>query len=196
MALMNYTYAVGIDEVGRGPLAGPVAVCAIMARATLDISKAFPGVKDSKLMTPKAREKVFERCSTAAVAYAVAYGSVEEIETRGITYAVHQALTAALAELRPRHAYLYLDGLLKAPDEYPQETVIHGDARIPIVSLASVIAKVSRDALMVDLAREYPMYGFEKHKGYGTRAHYAALATYGPSPVHRKTFLSRIGEVV
>jgi ribonuclease HII len=154
------------------------------------MTSVFPGLDDSKKLTPARREVIFEQVHTSGVQFRVQYGSVEEIETLGITHAIRTALNACLKELAPpRSAFVYLDGLLHAPEEYSQETVIHGDALVPIISLASVIAKVSRDALMTELALEYPGYGFERHKGYGTRAHYAALAAHGPSPIHRLSFL-------
>ncbi len=186
---------IGIDEAGRGPLAGPVAVCAAAVEAGFDIKAAFIGVNDSKQMTPRARERVFEAVLVARaqgdVRFAVSYGSPTRIDTDGITRAVAYAVNECMSALAfaPTEVQVYLDGLLKAPEPYPQKTVIHGDALIPVISLASVIAKVSRDRLMADLAHEYPQYGFERHKGYGTSAHYAALKEFGPSPLHRMSFL-------
>lgn len=187
----QYTYVVGIDEAGRGPLAGPVAVCAVMSRGTLDMRAAFPGLDDSKRLTPKKREQLFGMVSHD-IQYAVAYGSAEDIDELGITAAVKGALEECLVRLDPDpvRSFMYLDGLLSAPAHFSQKTVVHGDALIPAISLASVIAKVSRDALMTKLALEYPQYGFDRHKGYGTRAHFVALAAHGPSPLHRRSFLS------
>lgn len=193
--LHQYTHVVGIDEAGRGPLAGPVAVCAVMVETAYDIERNFPGLADSKLLTPDKREALF-KVATAAVAYgdiryAVAFEDAATIDLRGISVAVQEALNHCLRVLSPVKGatHIFLDGLLKAPAEYSQKTVVHGDALVPVISLASVIAKVSRDRLMQELDHEYPEYGFERHKGYGTRAHYAALAAHGPSPVHRKSFL-------
>jgi ribonuclease HII len=164
-----------------------------MSRGTLDIARVFPGLDDSKKLSPARREVIFKQVQTSGVRYAVAYGLVEEIETFGITRAIRTALNTCLKELAPpRSAFVYLDGLLHAPHRYAQETVIHGDALVPVISLASVIAKVSRDAHMCELAKEYPAYGFEKHKGYGTAEHIAALRELGPVRVHRKSFLTRI----
>ncbi len=191
-------YLVGIDEAGRGPLAGPVAVCAVVVESGMDIEAEFPGVKDSKLMTPLARARVYaqalESSREGKVRFSVSYTDAAAIDERGISAAVLWALETSVAELAlpPAETHIYLDGLLKAPSIYSQETVIHGDALIPVISLASVIAKASRDATMEALARDYPGYGFESHKGYGTAAHIALIRALGPSQVHRKSFLSRI----
>jgi ribonuclease HII len=169
-----------------------------MARGTLDIRARFPGLADSKLLAPKKREELFARARLAVasgdIRYAVAFEDAATIDAIGITAAVQKALDRCLALLAPLKAatHIYLDGLLHAPAAYSQTTIIHGDALIPAISLASVIAKVSRDAVMDDLAREYPQYGFDRHKGYGTPAHYAALAAHGPTPLHRRSFLSRV----
>lgn len=143
-------------------------------------------------MTAKARERVFTLVQVSEIRYAVRYSSAEDVDAFGITQAVQSALDACLEALAPAEPFIYLDGLLKAPEKYQQETVIHGDALIPVISLASVIAKVSRDAHMRELAEAYPEYGFEKHKGYGTAEHIKALRALGPAPVHRRSFISRI----
>ncbi|MEK9177282.1 MAG: ribonuclease HII, partial [Patescibacteria group bacterium] len=153
---------------------------------------------DSKLMSPAARERVFARAlefsQAGVIRFAVSFADARTIDARGIVQAVQGALNACLVDLSlpAERTRVFLDGLLRAPAAYVQKTVIGGDALVPVISLASVIAKVSRDAAMVDLAREYPRYGLELHKGYGTKAHIAALRAFGPSPVHRRSFLSRI----
>ncbi len=196
--LTKYTHLVGIDEVGRGPLAGPVAVCAAMVAKDFDIAGRFPGLNDSKLLTPKKREEIFAEAKRSVafgdLRYAVAFESAEVIDTIGISAAVQKALNQCLKIITPLRGatHILLDGLLHAPTEYSQRTVTHGDALIPVISLASVIAKVSRDTLMEEVALEYPQYGFDRHKGYGTRAHLDALHLHGRSPVHRKSFLSRV----
>ena len=195
---LQYTHVVGIDEVGRGPLAGPVAVCAAAVAADFNIATEIPGARDSKVMSAALRERVYATALAArdsgSLMFAVAYGSPERIDRDGITAAIAYALGECISALALAHdrTFVYLDGLLRAPPEYAQETVIHGDALVPVISLASVIAKVSRDALMVELAHEYPQYGFEHHKGYGTAAHIRALKAYGPSPLHRRSFIRKI----
>jgi ribonuclease HII len=194
----RFPYLVGIDEAGRGPLAGPVAVCAVAVERGADVEEMFPGVKDSKQMTAKARGRIYaqvlEFAKDGSVRFSVSFTDAAAIDARGISRAVRDALDACVLELAlpPAETHIYLDGLLKASPEYAQETVIHGDALIPVISLASVIAKESRDALMESLAREYPGYGLEGHKGYGTASHIKAIRALGPSPIHRKSFLTRI----
>lgn len=190
-------YIVGVDEVGRGPLAGPVAVCAAMVEKGFDFS-IFPFLTDSKKLSEKRREVIFDHAmnlqSQGLLRFAVQFESAETIDAHGIQEAIQRALCSALANIEASHksAHVFLDGNLKAPEQFEQETIIGGDGKVAIISLASVLAKVSRDRVMVDLCKEYPEYAFSKHKGYGTKAHIEAVKGYGPSVEHRKTFLTRI----
>lgn len=188
-------FILGVDEAGRGPLAGPVSVGVIAVPEGFDVALEFPGVADSKKLSEKKREEIFEmliaRVASGDARFAVEFESAETIDREGIVPAVRRALARGVNALAPDAALvkIQLDGALRAPPEYAQETIIHGDALIPIISLASVAAKVLRDRLMCDLAKQYPEYGFEKHKGYGTKAHYEMLLKYGPCNIHRRSFL-------
>ncbi|MEJ0054108.1 MAG: ribonuclease HII [bacterium] len=182
----------GVDEAGRGPLAGPVAVGVVAIAEGFDLVAAFPGLNDSKKLSEKNRERIFALLEkTAEVRYAVEFADARVIDAEGISKAIRDALSRGVRALvpDPSDVSVFLDGSLKAPAEYAQETVIGGDGTIPAIMLASVAAKVARDRLMRELAKKYPSYGFEKHKGYGTAAHYAALRTHGPCEIHRHTFL-------
>ncbi|MDB5245432.1 MAG: rnhB [Parcubacteria group bacterium] len=189
------TMIVGIDEAGRGPLAGPVAVGLVRAPADFDFLTVFPGLNDSKKMTEKNRERIFEllqECvASGDISYLVAMPTAEQIDKYGIAVVIRTAIEKGLSKLVTENEphKVWLDGSLKAPVQYEQETIIGGDALIPAIMLASVAAKVTRDRLMVELATQHPKYGFEKHKGYGTKAHYAALHEHGLSAVHRATFV-------
>lgn len=188
-------FRLGVDEAGRGPLAGPVAVGIIAVPEGFDVVKEFPGVADSKKLSEKRREKIFEmlktRVSAGDARFVVEFESAETIDEEGIAAAVRRALARGVNALAPDAALvrIQLDGALRAPREYAQETIINGDELIPIISLASIAAKVLRDRLMVEFSKEYPLYGFEKHKGYGTRAHYDALKKHGPCVIHRRSFI-------
>jgi len=186
---------VGVDEAGRGPLAGPVAVGVVCAPEGYDILAAFPGLNDSKRLSEKKREVLFEilqqELKAGNLTAVVCLSSARMIDDKGIAYAVRHALERGVRKLLPdpREGKVYLDGSLKAPKEYEQETVIGGDGLIPAIMLASVAAKVTRDRLMEKLEIAHPGYGFAKHKGYGTKAHYEAIRMLGPSLEHRTTFL-------
>ncbi len=188
-------FVLGVDEAGRGPLAGPVSVGVVAVPEGFDVLKEFPEVKDSKKLSEKKREKIFEmlnaRVALGDARYTVEFESAETIDNEGIAVAVRRALWRGVNKLAPDSALVHvqLDGALRAPPEYSQETIINGDELIPIISLASIAAKVTRDRLMVELAKKYPLYGFEKHKGYGTAAHYDMLKKYGPCVLHRRSFL-------
>ena len=196
---MSLCYTVGIDEVGRGPLAGPVTVCALIMRR--EAMRKFVGDYDSKKLSVKQREELFARIrehkKEGKLDFAICSVSHKVIDQKGIVYAVHLAISRALARLNvslgveiPNLTKVLLDGGLRAPSEFrDQQTIIKGDAKVPIIGLASVIAKVYRDKRMINSVTRYPNWGFEKNKGYGTRAHYQALKKHGPSPIHRKTFL-------
>lgn len=188
-------FLLGVDEAGRGPLAGPVSVGVVMVPREFDVAAAFPGVADSKKLTERKREKLFSmleaRVALGDVRFTVAFESAAAIDERGIAAVVREAVARGIERLLERGdtVEVFLDGALSAPSLYPQHTIIGGDATVPLISLASIAAKVSRDRLMVALAKEFPEYGFEKHKGYGTRAHYEALTAYGLSEIHRKSFV-------
>ncbi len=191
-------YIVGIDEAGRGPLAGPVAVGAFCVRADFlrDFKKFSTGVKDSKKLSEKKREEWFAKIQSEKklgnFSFAVTFASNEMIDKRGLTFAIRYALASSLKKLScpPPETLVLLDGGLRAPEEYIyQETIIKGDEKEPVISLASIAAKVLRDRKMVVLAKRHPQYGFEKHKGYGTVAHYEAIARFGILSIHRKSFL-------
>lgn len=188
-------FTLGVDEAGRGPLAGPVAVGVVAVPEGFDVATEFPGVKDSKMISEKKREKIFEmlvaRVAQGDARYVVEFESVETIDREGIATAVRRALARGVNALAPDAALvkIQLDGSLKAPPEYAQETIINGDELIPIISLASIAAKVLRDRLMTKLSAQHPLYGFEKHKGYGTAAHYEALKAHGLCAIHRCSFI-------
>ena len=175
----------GVDEAGRGPLAGPVCAAAVI----LPPETELPGLNDSKKLSEKKREQLFPEIQQIALAWSVAFASVEEIEERNILGATMLAMNRAIAGLSLTPDLALIDGNRNKEIEVPSRCVVHGDARCASIAAASILAKVSRDHLMLELAREYPQYGFEKHKGYGTRAHYAALREYGPCPAHRPSFL-------
>ena len=194
---------IGIDEAGRGPIAGPVAVAvfAVSKEVQYRVLDFFPKrkVRDSKKLAPAVREQIFKLLQKAKtrgeISYAVSFSSTRIIDRRGITFAIRRALATSLKKLgvNPRQATVLLDGGLKAPEEFIfQRTIIKGDEKEPVIALASFMAKVSRDRKMRRFALKYPRYGFEAHKGYGTRAHYKALKKYGLSAIHRRSFLKNI----
>ena len=175
----------GVDEAGRGPLAGPVCAAAVI----LPPEAELPGLNDSKKLSEKKREQLFPEIQRLALAWSVAFASVEEIEERNILGATMLAMNRAISGLSLRPELALIDGNRNREIQVPSRCVVHGDARCASIAAASILAKVSRDRLMVELAREYPQYGFDRHKGYGTKAHYAALREYGPCPAHRPSFL-------
>ena len=175
----------GVDEAGRGPLAGPVCAAAVILPAEAEL----PGLNDSKKLSEKKREQLFPEIQRIALAWSVAFATVEEIEERNILGATMLSMNRAIEGLSLRPELALIDGNRNKEIEMPSRCVVHGDARCASIAAASILAKVSRDRLMVELSREYPQYGFDKHKGYGTRAHYEALREYGPCPAHRPSFL-------
>ena len=191
---------VGVDEAGRGPLAGPVSVGAVIVSQRFDVMQAFPDVKDSKLLTAAKREEIYEeirlRTEAGDIRFCVRFSKNSYIDAFGITKAVHRAIASGVRALagRGEGVHVFLDGLLHAPLQYEQETIIHGDALVPIISLASVVAKVRRDRLMRRLARSFPNYGFEQHKGYATKQHYVAIERFGLCAIHRKTYCRELRE--
>ena len=178
----------GVDEAGRGPLAGPVCAAAVILPEGLVI----PGLNDSKKPSEKKREALYDLICAGAVAYGIAFASVEEIEEYNIKNAAYLAMDRAIAQLSVTPALALVDGSDKNELAVPAVKVVKGDARCASIAAASIIAKVTRDRYMLQLAEEYPAYGFEKHKGYGTAAHYAALREHGPCPAHRPTFLRKM----
>ncbi|MCL9972210.1 MAG: ribonuclease HII [Candidatus Pacebacteria bacterium] len=198
---MSQKFIVGIDEVGRGPVAGPVSVGVVVAPVSFDVRHAFAatGLTDSKRMSPSARERVHELARELRESSTIAFGvysvSAARIDQWGITRAIDTALAEGLAALIPEHlgVEVLLDGRLRAPRQYAQRSIIGGDLSVPIISLAAVVAKVERDALMSGpIDTKYPHYGFSSHKGYGTEAHLSAIQTHGLTPIHRKTFLTNV----
>ncbi|HEY8450249.1 MAG TPA: ribonuclease HII [Bacillota bacterium] len=180
----GYRWVAGVDEVGRGPLAGPVVAAAVI----LDADVWLPGLDDSKALTARARQRLAEEIRRQAVAVAVGVASVEEIDRLNIFHASQLAMRRAIADLRPQPDYLLVDGWRLREVDLPQWPIVGGDAVSNSVAAASIVAKVYRDALMVELDRAYPGYGFAQHKGYPTPDHRAALARLGPCPIHRRHF--------
>jgi ribonuclease HII len=193
-------YIVGIDEVGRGPIAGPVAVCAFLIKGDLFLKNIedikLPKLKDSKKLSKKQRELWFnflkEQKEKGTCDYSVSFVSSENIDKFGIAPSIKKALEKSLEKLKldSKEVSIFLDGGLHAPVEYIyQETIIKGDELHLVISMASIMAKVTRDKIMTNYAKEYPEYGFENHAGYGTKAHYDAIKKHGQTPIHRKTFI-------
>lgn len=186
-------WLVGVDEAGRGPLAGPVAVGVVAVPKRFDIRKAFPGVDDSKKLGEGMREEIYmealARAKAGDIRLCARLAGALYIDTHGITRAVRRCVWSGVRRVaEPETSFVKLDGLLKAPPEYRQETIIKGDALEPVISLASVVAKVRRDRLMKKLASEYPQYGFDIHKGYGTQRHREAIGEFGLCSLHRRSF--------
>jgi ribonuclease HII len=187
-------YLIGVDEAGRGPLAGPVAVGVVKVPKRLDISIHFPDARDSKVLTEKKREEIYKRMleykKRGEIDFVVVLASAKAIDQKGISRVVLENVYKGVLKLAPdaKGVEIRLDGLLSAPTEYKQQTIIKGDALEPVISLASIAAKVHRDRLMVRQARRYAGYGFEVHKGYGTKLHYKNIKKLGLSPLHRTTF--------
>jgi ribonuclease HII len=178
----------GVDEAGRGPLAGPVCAAAVILPPNLEIQ----GLTDSKKLSDKRRRDLYPVIMEQAVAYGIGFASHEEIDEINILQATFLAMERAMAQLQVRPDLALIDGNRQKAFGLPVETVVKGDSLSASIAAASVMAKVTRDDVMIELAQQYPGYGFEIHKGYGTKAHYEALAKLGPSPVHRMTFLKKL----
>lgn len=178
----------GVDEAGRGPLAGPVFAAAVI----MSEDKYIPDIKDSKKLSEKKREKVFDYIIENADYYAIASVDEHEIDEINILNATHKAMNAAVDSLGVKPDYVLIDGNSIKNMDLPHETVVKGDAKIACIAAASILAKVSRDRYIRELSDKYPEYGFDKHKGYGTAAHIDALKRLGPCPIHRKSFLKKI----
>ena len=177
----------GVDEAGRGPLAGPVCAAAVILPPHLEI----PGLDDSKKLTDKRRRELFPIIQEKAIAYGIGLASHEEIDEINILQATYLAMERALAQLKVKADHVLIDGNRAKDFGIPVTTVVKGDSLSANIAAASILAKVTRDELMENMAQEYPQYQFEVHKGYGTKAHYAALTEHGPSPIHRMTFLKK-----
>ncbi len=190
-ALNNgYKLICGIDEAGRGPLAGPVCAAAVI----LPVGCEIEGLNDSKKLSEKKREALFPVIIDRAVAYSVCFAEVDEIEKYNILRATLNAMTRAFESLDPSADYALIDGNIKPPGIRCCETIVKGDSRSMSVAAASILAKVSRDRLMYEYDKKYPVYGFAQHKGYGTKLHIDAIKEYGPSEIHRLSFLKGILE--
>ena len=177
----------GVDEAGRGPLAGPVCAAAVILPRGLEL----PGLNDSKKLTDKKRRELFPIIKEQAIAYGIGFASHEEIDEINILQATYLAMERALQQLEGKADFAIIDGNRAKDFGIPVRTVIKGDSLSASIAAASVLAKVSRDDIMLEMAEKYPEYGFEVHKGYGTKAHYEALRAHGHSPIHRMSFLKK-----
>ncbi len=175
----------GVDEAGRGPLAGPVVVAAVI----LDKQKPIAGLDDSKKLSPKKREQLYDEIVEKAVGYAIVEVSAQEIDEINILQATLRGMSKAVRQLSSKAEFVLIDGN-KVPDDLTQiaKAVVGGDRLHKCISAASILAKVTRDRIMLDFAKEYPRFGFEKHKGYPTKAHLEALAKFGACPIHRRSY--------
>ena len=178
----------GVDEAGRGPLAGPVCAAAVILPPHLEL----PGLDDSKKLTDKRRRELYPQILEKALAYGIAFADHKEIDEINILQATYLAMERAMGKLQLRPEAALIDGNRAKDFGLPVETVVKGDSLSANIAAASILAKVTRDDYMLKLAEDYPGYGFEVHKGYGTKLHYEALAKLGPSPVHRMTFLKKL----
>ena len=183
----GYTVICGVDEAGRGPLAGPVCAAAVI----LPRGHQIPGLNDSKKLTDKKRRELFPLIKEQAIAYGIGMASHEEIDEINILQATYLAMERAIAQLEGKADLALIDGNRARDFGMAVRTVVKGDSLSANIAAASVLAKVTRDDLMVEMAQEFPGYGFEVHKGYGTKAHYEALREMGPCAIHRMTFLKK-----
>lgn len=186
----GYKAVCGVDEAGRGPLAGPVCAAAVI----LPEGVIIDGVNDSKKLSEKKREALFDVIREQSLAYSIAYATVEEIEEINILNATMLAMKRAVEGLSVKADYAMIDGNRLPKLAIDSECIVKGDAKSMSIACASILAKVSRDRLLYKYAEEYPMYGFDKHKGYGTAAHREAILKYGPCPYHRKSFLKKLNK--
>ena len=178
----------GVDEAGRGPLAGPVCAAAVI----LPRGAVIEGLNDSKKLSEKRREALYDEIVESAIAFGIAFASVEEIEEKNILEATFLAMNRAIEQLSVVPALALIDGNRSKGIVLPSRCVIGGDGKCADIAAASILAKVTRDRYMLEMAEKYPQYGFERHKGYGTAAHYAAIREFGPSPIHRMSFLRKM----
>lgn len=184
----GYKSVCGVDEAGRGPLAGSVCAAAVI----LPEGVIIDGVNDSKKLSEKKRESLFDVIRKQALSYSIAYATVDEIEEINILNATMLAMCRAIDGLDIKADYAMIDGNKIPPIDIDAECIVKGDAKSMSIACASILAKVSRDRLLYKYAEEYPMYGFDKHKGYGTKVHREAILKYGPCPYHRKSFLKKL----
>lgn len=184
----GYKSVCGVDEAGRGPLAGPVCAAAVI----LPEGVIIDGVNDSKKLSEKKRESLFDVIREQALSYSIAYATVDEIEEINILNATMLAMRRAIDGLEIKADYAMIDGNKIPPLDIDAECIVKGDAKSMSIACASILAKVSRDRLLYKYAEEYPMYGFDKHKGYGTKVHREAILKYGPCPYHRISFLKKL----
>ena len=178
----------GIDEAGRGPLAGPVYAAAVILPMNLEVE----GLNDSKKLTEKKREALFDVICEKAISYSIGIATEKEIDEINILNATFLAMRRAVDGLSVKPDYALIDGNQHPGLSIPDETVVKGDGKCMSIAAASILAKVSRDRFMLEIAEKYPEYCFEKHKGYGTKLHYETIERYGVSPVHRRSFLKKI----
>lgn len=178
----------GVDEAGRGPLAGPVCAAAVILPEDVNV----PGLNDSKKLSDKRRREMFPLIKEQAVAYCVAFSTEQEIDEINILQATFLAMQRAIDGLQVKADFALIDGNREKDFGLPVKTIVGGDGLSASIAAASILAKVTRDDYMLELAEKYPQYGFDVHKGYGTKAHYEALAQFGPSEVHRMTFLKKL----
>ena len=186
----GYAAVCGVDEAGRGPVAGPVCAAAVILPGGIEIE----GLNDSKKLSEKKREQLFEVITGKALAWSVSLVDEKTIDEINILQATYRAMRQAVEGLASPADFAYVDGNRSEGLAVPHECVVSGDAKVPSVAAASIIAKVTRDRLMRQFAERYPVYGFEKHKGYETKAHDEALLAHGPCPIHRMTFLRKFYE--
>lgn len=187
--LKGYEYVCGVDEAGRGPLAGPVCAAAVI----LPEGTVIEGLDDSKKLSEKKRELLFDVIKEKATAFGIAFASVEEIEEFNILGATYLAMTRAVEQLSVKPDYVLIDGNRFPPQiKTDGECVIKGDAKSMSIAAASILAKVTRDRLLLEYAEKYPQYGFEKHKGYGTKLHVEAIKEFGITEIHRPSFLKKL----
>ena len=184
----GYRYIAGVDEAGRGPLAGPVYAAAVI----LPEGTFIEGINDSKKLSEKKREELFDVICEKASAYCIAEVSHTRIDEINILNATFEAMNKAVNGLNIRPDYVLIDGNRIKGMEIPHETIVKGDAKSISIAAASILAKVSRDRVMYEMAKQYPLYGFDKHKGYGTKAHCDAILKYGACEIHRRSFLKKI----
>lgn len=186
--LQNYTCITGVDEAGRGPLAGPVYAAAVI----LPRGELIEGINDSKKLSPKKRDELYEIIHEKAVAVSCASIDEKTIDEINILNATYLAMQKAVENLVPKADFALIDGNRAPQLAIPCTTLVKGDSKSISIAAASIIAKVERDRYITEIAQKYPKYGFEKHKGYGTREHCDAILKFGPSPIHRKTFLKKL----
>ncbi len=186
--LLEYEYIAGVDEAGRGPLAGPVYAAAVILKPGARID----GINDSKKLSEKKREELYDVIIENSIAYAVYSVDEKTIDEVNILNATHMAMNGAVNSLSVPPDFVLIDGNSIKNMTLPHETIVKGDAKSISIAAASILAKVSRDRYIIQMAEKYPEYGFEKHKGYGTKAHTEAILKYGPCEIHRKTFLKKL----